>query len=294
MSAIEVDGLLKAYGAVEAVRGISFTVEPGEVFALLGPNGAGKTTTVEILEGYRRRDAGRVAVLGMDPATGGPRFRERVGIVLQECGFDEHLRVGEILRRNAGYYRAPRPVDEVLALVGLEGAAGARIRSLSGGQRRRLDLALALVGDPELIFLDEPTTGFDPAARRGAWALVKDLARLGKTVLLTTHYMDEAQFLADRVAVIAQGKLVAMGPPASIGGRTTEVQIRFAVPPGVRAADLPLPATVAEGYALIAPDDATRALHALTGWALARGVALAELTVTTRSLEDVYLDLVGR
>ena len=294
MSAIEVEGLRKAYGDVEAVRGISFSVEPGEVFALLGPNGAGKTTTVEILEGYRRRDGGRVAVLGMDPALGGARFRERVGIVLQECGFEEHLRVGEMLRRNAGFYPAPRPVEEVLALVGLDGATGARIRTLSGGQRRRLDLALALVGDPELLFLDEPTTGFDPAARRGAWAVVKDLARLGKTVLLTTHYMDEAQFLADRVAVIAQGTLVALGPPSSIGGRTDEIRIRFAMPPGLAAADLPVPATVAEGYAVMAPGDATRALHALTGWALERGVALAELTVTTRSLEDVYLDLVGR
>ena len=293
MSAIEVQGLAKAYGSVQAVRGIDFRVEPGEVFALLGPNGAGKTTTVEILEGYRGRDAGAVSVLGMDPARGGQRFRERVGIVLQECGFEEHLRVGEMLRRNAGYYPAPRPVDEDLGLVGLADAAGARIRTLSGGQRRRLDLALALVGDPELLFLDEPTTGFDPAARRSAWAVVKDLARLGKTVLLTTHYMDEAQFLADRVAVIAQGRLVALGPPASIGGRTDGVRIRFAMPPGLATADLPLPATLDEGYAVIAPSDATRELHALTGWALARGIALAELTVTTRSLEDVYLDLVG-
>ena len=295
MSAIAVEGLAKAYGAVQAVRGISFSVEPGEIFALLGPNGAGKTTTVEILEGYRRRDAGRVSVLGMDPAAEGRAFRERIGIVLQECGFEEHLRVGEILRRNAAYYPAPRPVADVLRLVGLEALEAARIRTLSGGQRRRLDLGLALVGDPELLFLDEPTTGFDPAARRGAWAVVKDRARRGHTVLLTTHYMDEAQFLADRVAVIARGQLVAMGPPAAIGGRTDAVRIRFALPAGVGADALPLPATVEDGYAVItpAPTDATRALHALTGWALERGIALGELSVTTRSLEDVYLELVG-
>jgi ABC-2 type transport system ATP-binding protein len=207
--AITVTGLRKAYGSTEAVKGISFEVAEGEVFALLGPNGAGKTTTVEILEGYRDRDGGTVSVLGMDPERGGSRLRERIGIVLQECGIEELLTVGEVVTRQSGYYRAPRPVEEVIDRVGLADKTGARVRTLSGGQRRRLDLALALVGDPELVFLDEPTTGFDPAARRNAWELVKSLCRLGKTVFLTTHYMEEAQYLADHVAVIAGGRLVA-------------------------------------------------------------------------------------
>ena len=219
MAAITVAGLRKSYGSTEAIKGISFEVAEGEVFALLGPNGAGKTTTVEILEGYRRRDAGTVSVLGMDPERGGSRLRERIGIVLQECGFEELLTVEEMLARQAGYYPAPRPVEEVIDLVGLGDKARARVRTLSGGQRRRLDLALALIGGPDLVFLDEPTTGFDPAARRNAWDLVKRLGGLGKTVLLTTHYMDEAQYLADRVAVIAAGQLVAQGDPESIGGR---------------------------------------------------------------------------
>jgi len=209
VAAIAVSDLRKSYGPLEAVKGVSFEIAPGEVFALLGPNGAGKTTTVEILEGYRPRDGGSVSVLGMDPERGGVRLRERVGIVLQECGIEELLTPREVLERQAGYYPSPRPVDEMIALVDLADKATARIRTLSGGQRRRLDLALALVGDPELLFLDEPTTGFDPQARRHAWDLVKRLCKLGKTIFLTTHYMEEAQYLADRVAVIAAGLALA-------------------------------------------------------------------------------------
>ena len=293
--AITVTGLRKAYGSTEAVKGISFEVAEGEVFALLGPNGAGKTTTVEILEGYRGRDGGTVSVLGMDPERGGSRLRERIGIVLQECGIEELLTVGEVVTRQSGYYRAPRPVEEVIDRVGLADKTGARVRTLSGGQRRRLDLALALVGDPELVFLDEPTTGFDPAARRNAWELVKSLCRLGKTVFLTTHYMEEAQYLADHVAVIAGGRLVAEGPPASISGRDTDsARIRFTLPGGLALSAIPLGARLEDGQALIEAPDPTRALHTLTGWAIERGVELRDLTVSRRSLEDVYLDLVGR
>ena len=295
MAAIAVSELRKSYGSVEAVRGVSFEVAPGEVFALLGPNGAGKTTTVEILEGYRARDAGTVSVLGVDPAHGGVRFREHLGIVLQECGIEELLTPREALERHAGYYPKPRPVDEVIGLVDLAEKADARIRTLSGGQRRRLDLALALVGDPDLVFLDEPTTGFDPQARRNAWELVKRLCTLGKTIFLTTHYMEEAQYLADRVAVMARGRVVALGTPDSIGGRdASATQIRFTLPGGVKLTDLPLAARMDNGRALIETPDATRALHALTGWALERGVSLGNLTATGRSLEDVYLELVGQ
>jgi ABC-2 type transport system ATP-binding protein len=295
VAAITVTGLRKSYGPSEAVKGISFEVAEGEVFALLGPNGAGKTTTVEILEGYRRRDAGTALVFGMDPEQGGSRMRERIGIVLQECGFEELLTVEEILDRQAGYYRAPRPVGEVIELVGLEDKARARIRTLSGGQRRRLDLALALVGNPDLIFLDEPTTGFDPAARRNAWDLVKRFGGLGKTVLLTTHYMDEAQYLADRVAVIAGGRIVAEGDPKSIGGRDSgPALIRFGLPAGTPVSSLPVSAKVDAGQVLIEAPDLTRTLHTLTGWALEHGVELEGLTVSRPSLEDVYLELVGR
>ena len=294
MAAIVVEELRKAYGPREAVRGLSFRVEAGEVFALLGPNGAGKTTTVEILEGFRRRDAGRVAVLGLDPQGDGPRLRARVGIVLQECGIEELLTVREALARQAGYFAAPRPVGEVLERVELADRADARIRTLSGGQRRRLDLALALIGDPELIFLDEPTTGFDPAARRNAWALVKALCGRGKTVLLTTHYMEEAQALADRVAVIAGGRLVAEGTPDTIGGRhASATLIRFRLPAGTGVRTLPLPAAVVDGDAVeVRTETPTRDLHALTAWALGAGADLEALTVTPPSLEDVYLQLV--
>jgi ABC-2 type transport system ATP-binding protein len=292
--AITVAGLRKSYGATEAVKGISFEVAEGEVFALLGPNGAGKTTTVEILEGYRRPDAGSVCVLGMDPERGGSRFRERIGIVLQECGIEELLTVEEVMERQAGYYPSPRPVKELIDLVGLENKARARVRTLSGGQRRRLDLGLALAGDPALIFLDEPTTGFDPAARRNAWDLVKRLCGLGKTVLLTTHYMEEAQYLADRVAVIADGRFVAEGTPQSIGGRDTgSARISFALPDGLPLSALPLSARFEGTQVVIETQEPTRALHALTGWALERGLDLQGLTVSRRSLEDVYLELVG-
>jgi ABC-2 type transport system ATP-binding protein len=292
--AITVAGLRKSYGGTEAVKGISFEVAEGEVFALLGPNGAGKTTTVEILEGYRRPDAGSVSVLGMDPERGGSRFRERIGIVLQECGIEELLTVKEVMERQAGYYPSPRPVKELIDLVGLEDKAQARVRTLSGGQRRRLDLALALAGDPALIFLDEPTTGFDPAARRNAWDLVKRLCELGKTVLLTTHYMEEAQYLADRVAVIADGRFVAEGTPQSLGGRDTgSARISFALPDGLPLSALPLSARFEGAQVVIETPEPTRALHALTGWALERGLELQGLTVSRRSLEDVYLELVG-
>ena len=293
-AAITVAGLRKLYGSTPAVDGISFEIAEGEVFALLGPNGAGKTTTVEILEGYRDRDAGSVSVLGMDPTRGGSRFRERIGIVLQECGIEELLTVDEILRRQASYYPKPRPIQELIDLAGLADKAEARVRMLSGGQRRRLDLALALVGDPDLLFLDEPTTGFDPAARRNAWDLVKRLCGLGKTVFLTTHYMEEAQYLADRVAVIAAGRLVAEGAPASIGGRDTGgVLIRFLLPDGVSPSALPVTARLDGSVAAIETTEPTRTLHVLTGWALDRGLELHGLTVTRRSLEDVYLELIG-
>ncbi len=294
-AAIKVVGLRKSYGSIEAVKGISFEVAEGEVFALLGPNGAGKTTTVEILEGYRRRDGGTVSVLGMDPEHGGTRLRERIGIVLQECGFEEMLTVREILDRQAGYYPAARPVEEVIDLIGLRDKTAARVRSLSGGLRRRLDLALALVGSPDLIFLDEPTTGFDPAARRNAWDLVKRLCGLGKTVFLTTHYMDEAQYLADHVAVLAGGQIVAEGDPKSIGGRDSgPAVIRFTLPPGMPVASLPVSTKLDGDFVVIETSELVRTLHALTGWALERGVDLDGLTVSRPSLEDVYLAMVGR
>ena len=294
MAVIEVEGLRKSYGDLAAVRGIGFTVEEGEVVAVLGPNGAGKTTTVEILEGYRRRDAGRVRVLGVDPAEGGADYRQEIGIVLQSCAVEPYLSVREVLTMYAGIYRQPRPIDEVIALVGLDEKADSRVKSLSGGQQRRLDLALGLVGDPRLVFLDEPTTGFDPAARRQAWDVVRSLCRLGKTVLLTTHYMDEAQALADRVVMIAHGEIVAQGTPDEIGGRAdADAQIRFRLPPGVVAADLPLAATVEAGD-IVRIDAAlpTAALHELTAWALARGDELSHLSVSRPSLEDVYLQLI--
>jgi ABC-2 type transport system ATP-binding protein len=295
-TAIVVEDLRKSYGATDAVAGVSFEVREGEVFALLGPNGAGKTTTVEILEGYRARSSGRVEVLGADPMHGGKPWRERIGIVLQSCGLDPYLTVAEYVLHTGRAYPHARPVDELLALVGLSEKAGARVKTLSGGQQRRLDLALALVGDPDLIFLDEPTTGFDPSARRGAWDLVEGLCDLGKTVMLTTHFMDEAQHLADRVAVIVGGRIVAEGTPETIGGRDlAAVRIRFALPEGIAAADLPVPALAADqeepGYVELTTDDATHVLHRLTGWALDREVPLRGLTVTRPTLEDVYLEL---
>jgi ABC-2 type transport system ATP-binding protein len=276
-AAIEVDGLRKAYGAHEAVRGLSFAVERGEVFGLLGPNGAGKTTTVEILEGYRRRDGGRASVLGHDPGQRSASLRERVGIVLQSCGTYPHLTVRETVAHWAALYARPRDVNEVIGLAGLEAAADRRARTLSGGQQRRLDFALALIGDPELIFLDEPTTGFDPAARRAAWDTVRALRDLGKTVLLTTHYLDEAQALADRVAIIKDGQILAEGPPGRLVAGTARYRVAWRDGSG----------TLHER----ATDDPTALLHELTGAALDRGEPLDELSVTRPSLEDVYLEL---
>ncbi len=293
--AILVRGLRKAYGGHEAVRGIDLEVAAGEVFALLGPNGAGKTSTVEILEGYRTADAGEVRVLGVDPATGGPAFRARIGIVLQEAGVYPYLSAREVLGLFAGYYPAPRDVDEVLELVGLTEHADRRVRALSGGQARRLDVALALIGRPELIFLDEPTTGFDPSARRAAWDVIARLAEGGTTVLLTTHYMDEARALAHRVGVMRDGELVAVGPPEELVASLARTEVRFRQPDGTGAEALAALAggTLVErpGRLAIAVDDPTRALHALTAWAVERGLALESLEVVRPTLEDVYLAL---
>jgi ABC-2 type transport system ATP-binding protein len=295
--AIEIEGLRKAYGDVEAVSGISFSVAHGEVFCLLGPNGAGKTTTTEILEGYRARSAGDVRVLGHDPELGERALRERVGIVLQEAAAQAELTVAEVLTMYGRYYPRRRPAAELLELVGLEGRADVRVKLLSGGQRRRLDLALALVGDPDLLFLDEPTTGFDPSARRQAWSTIKDLCALGKTVFLTTHFMDEAQALADRVAVMVDGRIVALGTPSEIGGRdVAPTEIRFALPSGVALADLPVldAAMVSEpapGQALLVSSEGVRTAHAVTGWAVERGLELRGFAVSQPSLEDIYLRL---
>jgi ABC-2 type transport system ATP-binding protein len=293
MTAIRVRNLRKSYGAFEAVRGIDFDVAEGEVFGFLGPNGAGKTTTVEILEGYRPRSAGDVEVLGHDPAHGERAIRERIGIVLQETGVERFLKVAEVLELYCGYYPHPRPVDELLALTGLEAKRDEIVKKLSGGQRRRLDLALGLAGDPDLVFLDEPTTGFDPSARREAWEVIRNLRSLGKTIFLTTHYMDEAQVLADRVAVIAGGLIVAEGPPSRLAGRDNATEIRFTL--GDATLQLPDlgPATVihADGQVIVTAQDPTPALHVLTGWSLERGVALENLTVARPTLEDVYLQL---
>ncbi|MCJ7725522.1 MAG: ABC transporter ATP-binding protein [Acidimicrobiia bacterium] len=295
MSAIEIEGLVKRYGSLEAVAGVSLTVEVGEVFALLGPNGAGKTTTVEILEGHRTRDGGSVSVLGVDPAVGGRAYRERIGIVLQSSGLDRQLSVSELLHLYAPMYPHPRPVDEVIEIVGLADKADARVKTLSGGQTRRLDLALGIIGDPDLIFLDEPTTGFDPSARRKSWTLIDGLRTLGKTILLTTHYMDEAQHLADRVAVMANGRIVAEGTPDEIGGRDAgSVRVWFALPAGTALAELPAPFDTAHllgGVVEATVADPTRALHRLTSWAMERSIDLPGLTVTRPSLEDVYLAL---
>jgi len=276
VSAIEVSGLKKSYGAREVLHGVSFRVEAGEVFALLGPNGAGKTTTVEILEGYRGREGGTVQVLGTDPARAGSDFRARIGIVLQSSAVYPLLSVREILELFAGYYERARDVGEVIELVGLGEKRETRVRTLSGGQLRRLDLALALVGDPELIFLDEPTTGFDPAARRQAWETIRDLRALGKSILLTTHYMEEAQTLADRLAILRDGRIVATGSPRELLSGATGVEIRYR----------------RDGEELvIATDEPTRVLHELTGQALAEGFELEGIEVRRRSLEDLYLEL---
>jgi ABC-2 type transport system ATP-binding protein len=293
--AIEIRDLHKSYGDVEAVRGIDLVVEEGEVFALLGPNGAGKTTTVEIMEGFRQQTSGSVAVLGFDPADRDRGLRQQVGIVLQSTGIDPFLTVAETIEMYRGYYPHPRPVDEVIGLVGLEEKRDVKVAKLSGGQQRRLDVAIALAGDPRLLFLDEPTTGFDPSARRAAWEMVKGLQSLGRTVFLTTHYMDEAQYLANRVAVIAGGKIVAEGPPGSLGDRSAgESVVMFRLPPGASAPpDWGQAEGDGDGTLEVHTTDPTTLLHDMTGWALARGVRFERLEVRRPSLEDVYLELTG-
>ena len=295
--AVVVTGLAKAYGKVRAVAGVDLRIEEGEIFALLGPNGAGKTTSVEILEGFTARDSGEVRVLGHDPADNAPAMKARIGIVAQETAADPFLTVSELVRMIAGTYPAPRPVEDVIELVGLRDKSKTRAGRLSGGQQRRLDVALALVGDPDLLFLDEPTTGFDPDARLEAWAMVRNLRTLGKTVLLTTHYMDEAQQLADRVAVIANGRIIAEGTPDTLGNRAAAAsRIRFRRPEG-----LALPDEIAAGAVESAPGtimlhatDPVPLLHKLTGWALDEGVVLEGLEVTKPSLEETYLELIAR
>jgi ABC-2 type transport system ATP-binding protein len=276
VSAITVRGLRKSYGDHEALRGIDFTIEAGEVFGLLGPNGAGKTTTVEILEGYRRPDGGSVEVLGIDPRRSGTAWRQRIGVMLQSSSLYPVLTVHESLRIFAGYYAKPRDPEEVIGIIGLTEKANARVRTLSGGQQRRLDLGLALIGDPELIFLDEPTTGFDPGARRAAWDTIRDLRALGKTILLTTHYLDEAEQLADRVAVLRAGVIMREGSPAELTGGSVETEIRYK----------------RDGEEIVEQTtDPTTRLHELTADALARGELLDGLEVRRPTLEDVYLEL---
>ena len=275
-SAVSVEGLRKSYGHLEALRGVSFEIRVGEVFSLLGPNGAGKTTTVEILEGYRHRDGGSVSVLGEDPERAGTEWRERIGVVLQSSAMYANLTVREILAAFAGYYRRARDVDEVIGLAGLEEKRDARVKSLSGGQKRRLDLGLALIGDPELLFLDEPTTGFDPGARRAAWETIRSLRSLGKTILLTTHYLDEAEQLSDRVAVLREGRIVALGRPAELSGDGQETEIRYRE----------------DGReVLVRTTEPTRTLHELTAKALAEGIELEDLEVRRPTLEQIYLSL---
>ena len=295
MPAVSVEHLAKSYGNAVAVRDVSFEVQKGEVFALLGPNGAGKTTCVEILEGFRIRSSGQVETLGVDPADSSTQrwLRSRIGVVLQELAIEPFYSVRQVLTRNAGYYENPRPVDQVIELIGLGEKSDARIKRLSGGQQRRLDVGLGIIGNPELLFLDEPTTGLDPSGRRDTWELIKRLAAEGTTVLLTTHYMDEVEALADRVAVLFGQEVVASGTPESIGGRDVgAVTIRFKLPEGVSAEALPVAAVPREDrYVDIRTEDEVRVLHDLTGWALAGGYRLTGLSVLRVSLEDVYLGL---
>ncbi len=299
--AVQVQHLAKSYGDTVAVGDVSFEVQRGEVFALLGPNGAGKTTTVEILEGFRTRSGGTVRTLGVDPADRATQrwLRTRIGVVLQELAVEPYYSVRQVLSRNAGFYPDPRPVDEVIELIGLVEKADDRVKRLSGGQQRRLDVGLGIIGNPELLFLDEPTTGLDPSGRRETWDLIRRLAAAGTTVLLTTHYMDEVEALADRVAVLSDHRIVASGTPASIGGRDLgAVTIRFRLPDGVTAGSLPvLPggarveAGTEDGLVEIRTENEVRVLHELTGWALAAGHELRGLSVERVSLEDVYLGL---
>ncbi len=295
MPAVTVEHLAKSYGDTVAVRDVSFEVQKGEVFALLGPNGAGKTTTVEILEGFRRRSGGRVETLGVDPADRATQrwLRTRIGVILQELAIEPYYSVRQVLTRNAGYYPNPRPVDEVIELIGLAEKADDRVKRLSGGQQRRLDVGLGIIGNPELLFLDEPTTGLDPSGRRETWDLIRRLATDGTTVLLTTHYMDEVEALADQVAVLFGQQIVASGTPLSIGGRDLgSVTIRFRLPDGVARSELPVDAvTVGDNMVEIHTEDELSVLHDLTGWALANGHALPGLSVLRVSLEDIYLGL---
>jgi ABC-2 type transport system ATP-binding protein len=291
---ITVRGLRKRYAGADAVAGIDLDVRRGEIFAFLGPNGAGKTTTVEILEGFRPRTGGDVNVLGVDPAAAGPDWRNQVGCVLQESAPEPGLTVRECLRLYSGYYTKPRDIDETIALVGLEAAANRPAEQLSGGQRRRLDVALALVGDPELVFLDEPTTGFDPSARRQAWSVISGLRSLGKTVFLTTHYMHEAENLADRIAVIANGRIVAEGTPETLGGRERmAARISFGLPAAAALDDLPPNACADNGRVTIESDRVLADLQVVGDWARRVGVDLPDLDVRRPSLEDVYLQLIG-
>jgi ABC-2 type transport system ATP-binding protein len=295
MAVIEVRDLRKHYGSIRAVDGLTFEVAEGEVYALLGENGAGKSTTVEILEGHRTRTSGEVSVLGQDPASAGRDFRDRIGIVLQTSGVEHELSVQEAVTFYGSCYRSRRPVDDVLELVGLTAQRDQRVGHLSGGQRRRLDLALGIAGNPDLLFLDEPTTGFDPAARRHAWDVIRELCAGGTTVLLTTHYLDEAEQLAARVGVLSAGRLVAEGTPDElIGGAGTTV-VRFELPAGTSAADLgaavPPGSSVLDGRVEFSTTTPTAAVHAVTGWAVDRGVELTGLAVVRPSLEDVYLQL---
>jgi ABC-2 type transport system ATP-binding protein len=295
VAVVEVRGLVKSYGDVVAVGGIDLEVAPGEVVAMLGPNGAGKTTTIEILEGFRTPDAGSVTVLGSEPVAGDRLFRDRIGIVLQSSGIESALTVEESLAMYSGYYSAPRSSDEVIELVGLGEKRVSRVATLSGGQRRRLDLALGILGDPELLFLDEPTTGFDPAARRQAWEAIDQLSRAGTTILLTTHYLEEAQRLADRVVVIDRGLIVAQGDPATLGGRDTAgALIVFRLPEGVPVDGIPDAGSIeiSDCTVTLTTDQPTAALHELTRWALERGGELDGLEVKRPTLEDVYLRLV--
>ena len=297
--AVTVRSLHKSYGSLEAVSGVDLTIARGEVFGLLGPNGAGKTSIVEILEGQRSRSGGHVEVLGFDPERRERAFRERIGIVPQEGGTESLLTVREVVDLYGAAYPRPRPVDEVIELVGMDDKAGARVETLSGGQRRRLDLALAIAGDPELLFLDEPTTGFDPSARRRSWELIDELRSLDKTILLTTHYMEEAQQLADRVAVIASGRVVAEGPPATLAGRELgSALVSFRLPDQIAVEDLPLPAGVdlerVNGRVAFRTPAPTRDLAPLIAWASERNRELEGLTVTRPSLEDIYLQLTER
>ncbi len=296
MDAIEVQGLTKTYGGVAVVDGISMSIGQGEVFSLLGPNGAGKTTTVEMLEGHRRPDGGTISVLGFDPRRRERAFRERIGVVLQEAGFDDEFTVRELVRYFHALYAHPLDVDEVIDLVGLDEKHSAKVKTLSGGQRRRLDLALGLIGDPDVLFLDEPTVGFDPAARRQAWSVIEQLKARGTTILLTTHYLDEAEHLADRVAVIVAGRLVAVGPPAELAAGRTGATVSFRLPPATTVDELPglgaRPVADGAGWRL-ATEHPSAVVHALTGWAIDRGTELPALEVRRPSLEDAYLDLVG-